>query len=95
MAAFGTVGAAWVALYLARRSEKVRLEVWAGTRVIVGGALVGGAPKTPINCLAISVTNLGARPVTIHSTGWCIGRGKSRRRPYISRRDRRPINLEK
>lgn len=79
MAAIGTVGVAGVALYLARRSERVRLEVWAGTRVIVGGALVGGAPTTPINCLAISVTNLGARPVTIQSTGWRIGRGKSRR----------------
>ena len=80
IAAFGTIAAAGVALFLARRSEKVRLEVWAGTRVIIGGALVGGAPPTPINCLAISVTNLGARPVTVHSTGWCIGKGKSRRR---------------
>jgi hypothetical protein len=74
VAGIGTLAAVIVALYLARRVEKVRLKVYVGPRVVVLG---DGTPFK--KQIAFSVTNLGERPVTIESVGWVIGRGKGRR----------------
>jgi len=74
LAGFATLGAVIVALYLARRAEKVRLKVQAGLRIIVPGY-----DSQSQEHLDISVTNLGERPVTINSVGWAVGRRKHRR----------------
>ena len=74
LAGVGTLVAAGVALWLARRAEKVKLEVHVGVRALVFG---GGRPIE--ECLAIHVTNLGERPVTIVSVGWCVGKGRNKR----------------
>lgn len=74
VAGLATLTAAVVALYLARRSERVRLKVRVGlTEVIIGD----GSPFQ--KHLDISVTNIGERPVTINTVGWAIGKGKHRR----------------
>lgn len=74
LAAIGTISAVVVALLLARRADSIKLSVAAGLRVIVGGGI-----NHPKECLVISVTNLGERPVIIQSTGWRIGRGRNKR----------------
>ena len=74
VAGFATLAAAIVALYLARHSERVRLQVHVGLRVVVIG---DGSP--PQEHLSISVTNIGERPVTINTVGWTVGKGKHRR----------------
>jgi hypothetical protein len=74
VAGLATLAAVVVALYLARRTEKVRFKVHAGLRLVVIG---DGSPFQ--EHLSISVTNLGERPVTINSVGWAIGRGRQRR----------------
>lgn len=74
LASLGTIAAVGVALYLARRSEKISLEVTAGLRVVAVG---DGTPLQDHLC--IGVTNLGARPVTINTIGWATGRRKQRR----------------
>lgn len=71
LAAFGTVGAVIVALWLARSGQKVSLKARVGIRHIMGG----GHSR---ECLSFRVTNLGDRPVTIEGVGWRVGRGKSR-----------------
>ena len=68
-AAFGTILAAGVALWLARRSEKVLLKAY-----VRFDHLVGDSPPAATCCLVIRVTNKGARAVTINSTGWCLGK---------------------
>jgi len=73
LAAVGTIAASGVALLLAGRAEKVKLKVWAGRRLIVGGG-----SGQPTECVVISVTNLGERPVIIQSAAWRMGKGKSR-----------------
>lgn len=72
VAGVATFAAVCVSLYLARRGERVQLKVVAGLRTIVGGGTV------PEECLAIEVTNLGGRPVTVNSVGWAAGRRKKR-----------------
>ena len=74
MAAVGTIAAVSVALLLARRSEKVRLKTSVDCRLVIAGD-----GSQPTRCLMMSVTNVGQRPVTIMSTGWRIGRWKSKR----------------
>ena len=74
LAAVGTIVAVVVALLLARRSEKVQLKTSAGCRLVITSD-----GSQPTRCLLISVTNVGQRTVTITSTGWCIGRWKSKR----------------
>lgn len=59
--AFGSVSAAVVALYLARTSQRVRLSVVCGIRVMVGG---GAAPA---QLASIMVTNTGDRQFKISS----------------------------
>jgi len=73
LAAFATLAAVIVALYLARRTEKVRLKVHAGLRVIILG---DGSP--PQEHVVISVTNVGERPVIINSVGWAVGKRRHR-----------------
>jgi hypothetical protein len=74
LASIGTIAAVIVALYLARRVEKVRLKVYVGLVDVLMG---DGSPIQPH--LGFKVTNLGERPVTINSIGWAIGKGKKRR----------------
>ena len=69
-----TFAAVIVALRLAKRAEKVRLRGYVGLRELVKG---DGSPSEEHLC--INVTNLGERPITIHSAGWAIGKGKKRR----------------
>jgi len=83
IAGFATFTAVVLSLYLARRSEKVRLKVHAGLRVIFVG---DGSP--PDEHLQIDVTNLADRPITINSIGWAVGKGKKRKlcvQPVASR----------
>lgn len=68
----GTLAACGIALWLARRTEKVQLKVYAGFRLLIYS-------DQQQECLNIEVTNLGERPVTISSIGWRIGRGKAKR----------------
>ena len=74
VAGAGSLAAVGIALWLARRVEKVKLDAWVGHRL-----LVGDGTGTKAEHLAIKVTNVGERPVTIGSLGWSIGRRKSRR----------------
>ena len=69
-----TFVAALVALYLARRGEKVRLRIFVGVRLVMRG---DGSPGTPYVCF--DVTNVGERPVVITTVGWVIGKRKARR----------------
>lgn len=71
LAAIGTVGAVVVALWLARRGQRVRLNAHVGVRHIIGGGVSQ-------ECLAFRVTNLGDRPVTINQIGWRAGARKKR-----------------
>ncbi len=73
-AGLATLAAVIVSLWLSRRSEKVRLDVQAGLRVVVIG---DGSPFQ--ENASIIVTNLGDRAVTVNSIGWAIGKGKARR----------------
>ena len=73
-AGLATLVAAVVALYLARRSEKVRLRIFVGVRMVMRG---DGSPSEPYVCF--DVTNVGERPVTITNVGWVIGKRKARR----------------
>lgn len=74
LAGLATLAAVVVALFLARRTERVRLDVQVGLRVVVIG---DGSPFQ--EHVSMIVTNLGERPVTINSVGWSIGKGKGRR----------------
>ena len=71
LAAIGTVGAVVVALWLARRGQRVLLKAHVGVRHIIG-------EDTSQECLAFKVINLSDRPVTIESIGWRAGTGKNR-----------------
>ena len=81
-AAIGTTGAVVVALWLARRTEKVRLDASAGIRVAFGS----GESEEGV---FITVTNLGERPVTISSVSWGIGKPK---RNTLSAIDKNALN---
>ncbi len=70
-AGIGTCIAVAIALWLARRAEKVRLKCYVGHGLLIGG---GDAKEV----LRFHITNIGERPVTIDSVGWRIGRGKNR-----------------
>lgn len=73
-AGLATFAAVVVSLYLASRSERVRLEVYVGLRMV---SLGDGSPPEEHVCFGI--TNLGNRPVTISKIGWAVGRRKNRR----------------
>ena len=72
VAGLGAFAAAGIALWLARRAEKVKLESSVGLRLIVGD-------HVSQECLEFSVTNIGERPVNVSSLSWCIGRWKNKR----------------
>lgn len=74
LASIATLAAVVVSLWLARRSERVRLKVHAGVRLLFRG---DGTPAE--KNIEISVTNLAAMPVTIESVGWAIGRGNNKK----------------
>lgn len=68
-----TAGTAYIALRLARRAERVKLQTSVGLYL-----KFPGDGTSSEECLA-HVTNLGERPVTLVSAGWSIGKGKNRR----------------
>lgn len=76
--AIGTVAAVIVALWLARRDERLRLRI----RVVVGGIVTRGQPvaetATP-PVLWIKVTNIGRRPAEVAAIGWQLGVVRRRR----------------
>jgi hypothetical protein len=74
VAGLGALAAVIVALYLSRRVETVRLRVHVGLREVILGV---GSPFQ--RHLAINVTNLGERPVTINTVGWAVGKRRQRR----------------
>lgn len=74
LASLATLGASIVALYLARRVERIRLKVHVGIRELILG---DGSPARQHVC--IDVTNLGDQPVTVNSVGWAVGKGKRRK----------------
>jgi hypothetical protein len=74
LAGLATFAAVFVALYLAKKVEKVKLKVHVGLRVVIEGD--GTPPKEHVS---FDVTNLSERPVTINSVGWRIGKGKHKR----------------
>lgn len=74
VAGLATLAAVVVALYLARRSEKIQLKVSVGIRLVVLGDGSGAREH-----VCFGVTNIGERPVTINSVGWRVGKGKKRR----------------
>ena len=74
MAAIGTILAACVALWLARRVETVRLKAYADLAVFFDD--IGGKPT---RVFRLEVTNTGERAVIVRSTGWKVGKGKSTR----------------
>ena len=73
-AALGTITVVLIALWLSRRSEKVRLIASAG---IMTELASDNGPKK--RCFVLKATNVGQRAVTILATGWSIGKGKSKR----------------
>lgn len=68
LTAAGTLAAVIVALYLARKDERIRLEVHAALMVMISG---GG--HKPTDVVSISVTNLGRRAATVKLLWWCMG----------------------
>ena len=74
VAGIATFCAVLVSLYLAQRSERIRIKIVAGIREVYAG---DGSP--PEKNVQISVVNLGDRPVIINSVGWKIGTGKNAR----------------
>ena len=77
-AAAGTVAAATIALWLARRAEKVKLRAWVGRRFIAPSSL-------PKEFISFEVTNCGERPVMITELVFQVGRR--------SRRNQRRVGL--
>lgn len=58
IAAFGTIMASVVALYLARSGQRISMSAFCGYRVVVGG-------REPVKLASIMVTNTGDRPFRI------------------------------
>src|SRR4051794_17228391 len=73
LAGIATFAAVIVSLHLARRSERLKLKVLAGIRLVVGGD--GTPPEEHLN---ISVTHLGDRAVVVNTVGWAFGKRKER-----------------
>lgn len=72
LSGIATFTAVAVSLYLARKSDSIRLDANAGIRLVFVG---DGTPAE--EHVGISVINRGDRPVTIDSIGWRIGKGKN------------------
>lgn len=72
LTAIGTIGAVWVALYLANRDNKVRLQATCTVGLILGGAnpaTVADAPRY----VWITITNIGRRAAYVTNIGWRSG----------------------
>lgn len=67
--ALGSISAVIVALYMARRDKKVRLEVSIGHRLILGQ----GVNNQPPNFVMITITNIGHREAQISNLTWRTG----------------------
>lgn len=74
VAGIATFSAVLVSLYLARRSERIRIKVTAGIREIYAGD--GTLAEEHVQ---ISVVNHGDRVVIVNSVGWKIGTRKNAR----------------
>lgn len=74
VAGIATFAAVVVSLYLARRSERLRIKATAGLRQVFAG---DGTPAE--DHVQISVVNHGDRTVIVNSVGWKIGTGKTAR----------------
>ena len=61
-------------LYLANRSERLRVKAHAGLRLVIVG---DGSPAE--EHVEIGVVNQGDRNVVVNSVGWKVGRGKKAR----------------
>ena len=77
LAAIGTITATIVALWFSRRAERVRLKTTVDTSLRIGG----GSQEEVI---LFAVTNIGERPVTITSIGWCVGKRRRKRHAFQS-----------
>ncbi len=73
-AGIATFMAVVLSLYLAKRSDRVRVQATAGIRLTFAG---DGSPAE--EHVGITVVNLGDRPVMINSIGWRVGKGKGAR----------------
>ena len=87
--AFSTAAAVIVALWSARRTERVKLVTSAGFWIAFNG---DGTP--PERYFVLKATNAGERPVHILSTGWCIGKRKSKKRYFTDKRSMTPAKIE-
>ena len=67
--AFGTISAVVVALYLARRDKSIRLEVFAGHRLLI----TPGQSESPPEYVCIGIVNVGHRETQITNIGWKVG----------------------
>lgn len=73
----GALTAAVVALYLALRSERIRLKGHCGIMVL----FFPGIPKQDV--FAISATNVGTRNTIVNNIGMRVGRFKNKRQAVI------------
>ena len=88
LSAIGTLTAVAVSLYLARRSDRQKLEVRVGLRnvaVLTDRPLsskpfmflsVNVISNVPPALVVVTVTNVGRRPVKLASMSWQAGRGR-------------------
>jgi len=74
VAGLGTFGAAGIALWLARRTEKVRMKCMVDLHVILYG---DARPRE--RCVLFEVTNLGMLPIIVDTIKWSIGTGRDKK----------------
>jgi hypothetical protein len=67
LAAIGTIAAVVTSLHLARRADRLDLELSVGIWAI---AVQGGGPEHGTEQFRVSVTNLGRRPATLTQLYW-------------------------
>ena len=68
VAGLGTLGAAGIALWLGRRTEKVRMKCIVDSHVMLYGREL---PRE--YCVLFKVTNLGILPIIVDTIDWSIG----------------------
>jgi hypothetical protein len=78
--ALGTFAAAFVALYLASRANRVRLRLRAGLRVLLVQGQAAKAPEP--DCAIVSITNVGLRSGLVLVQFWRLG--FPRRRVFLT-----------
>ena len=61
--AIGTVGAVAVALWLARRDERLRLSIFVGT----GGVIVQGGPARPVVDTSFGLVIMALLPLSVYT----------------------------